>query len=123
METTKTTNKRLRRMRILKVCILTLAVVVIYILAKIPFLSEYVFARGITRGIGVGNESFDELYPRFLLRMDRRALDRRWNYIVCLSYRITLSKTFCLCGTLSVSYFIDCSLRCTRFWATLFASL
>ncbi len=52
METTKTTNKRLRRMRILKVCILTLAVVVIYILAKIPFLSEYVFARGITRGIG-----------------------------------------------------------------------
>lgn len=52
METTKKTDKRLRRMRILKVCILTLAVVVIYILASIPFLSEYVFARGITRGIG-----------------------------------------------------------------------
>jgi hypothetical protein len=52
METTKKTDKRLRRMRILKVCILTLVVVVIYILASIPFLSEYVFARGITRGIG-----------------------------------------------------------------------
>ena len=52
METTKKTDKRLRRMRILKVCILTLAVVFIYILASIPFLSEYVFARAIPRGIG-----------------------------------------------------------------------
>ena len=119
METTKKTDKRLRRIRILKVCILTLVVVVIYILASIPFLSEYVFARGITRGIGwVMNRLTNYIPVSFY----------EWTAVILIVGGITLlvflivllcRKRFARAGL--CLYRILLAVLCV--WSTLFASL
>ena len=48
----KRTSKKSLHKRLFRFCLLGVAVVVVYVLANIPVLAEYFFARGITRGIG-----------------------------------------------------------------------
>ena len=48
----KRTRKKSLHKRLFRFCLLGVAVVVVYVLANIPVLAEYFFARGITRGSG-----------------------------------------------------------------------
>lgn len=89
----KTKRKRFRK-RLFRFCLLISAVVVVYVLAGIPVIAEYFFARGITRGVS-------------------RLLNRITNYIPVSFYEWT--AVLLIAGAIALLIFLIVLLAKKRF--------